>query len=317
MDWKRLITLKHLRMLEAISQSDSLASAAEKLNLSPPAITIQLKQLEQYLNVELIDRGTIGSIKMSEIGIELLSLFRQIDAKINRSFNRIELLKLGKTGHVKLGAVSTAQYFCPWIIAAANKELPDIAVDLVIGNRNEIIRALEDGTVDVAITGRPPRQPFVNAEILGDNPHILIAPKNHALLTNKIKFKNASNEKISLLLKDETFLVREEGSGTRILLERFLDTIGRGREFDRKEFASNEIIKQGVIAGLGIALISSSTVSSEIEDESLKTLKLPNLPIVRQWFLVNLLDTNATPAVNTFKAFLFDQRDRLIPNFKD
>ena len=317
MDWKRLITLKHLRMLEAISQSGSLASAAEKLNLSPPAITIQLKQLEQYLNVELIDRGTIGSIKMSEIGIELLSLFRQIDAKINRSFNRIELLKLGKTGHVKLGAVSTAQYFCPWIIAAANKELPDIAVDLVIGNRNEIIRALEDGTVDVAITGRPPRQPFVNAEILGDNPHILIAPKNHALLTNKIKFKNASNEKISLLLKDETFLVREEGSGTRILLERFLDTIGRGREFDRKEFASNEIIKQGVIAGLGIALISSSTVSSEIEDESLKTLKLPNLPIVRQWFLVNLLDTNATPAVNTFKAFLFDQRDRLIPNFKD
>ncbi len=317
MDWKRLITLKHLRMLEAISQSGSLASAAEKLNLSPPAITIQLKQLEQYLNVELIDRGTIGSIKMSEIGIELLSLFRQIDAKINRSFNRIELLKLGKTGHVKLGAVSTAQYFCPWIIAAANKELPDIAVDLVIGNRNEIIRALEDGTVDVAITGRPPRQPFVNAEILGDNPHILIAPKNHALLTNKIKFKNASNEQISLLLKDETFLVREEGSGTRILLERFLDTIGRGREFDRKEFASNEIIKQGVIAGLGIALISYSTVSSEIEDESLKTLKLPNLPIVRQWFLVNLLDTNATPAVNTFKAFLFDQRDRLIPNFKD
>ncbi len=317
MDWKRLITLKHLRMLEAISQSDSLASAAEKLNLSPPAITIQLKQLEQYLNVELIDRGTIGSIKMSEIGIELLSLSRQIDAKINRSFNRIELLKLGKTGHVKLGAVSTAQYFCPWIIAAATKELPDIAVDLVIGNRNEIIRALEDGTVDVAITGRPPRQPFVNAEILGDNPHILIAPKNHALLTNKIKFKNASNEQISLLLKDETFLVREEGSGTRILLERFLDTIGRGREFDRKEFASNEIIKQGVIAGLGIALISSSTVSSEIEDESLKTLKLPNLPIVRQWFLVNLLDTNATPAVNTFKAFLFDQRDRLIPNFKD
>ena len=317
MDWKRLITLKHLRMLEAISQSDSLASAAEKLNLSPPAITIQLKQLEQYLNVELIDRGTIGSIKMSEIGIELLSLSRQIDAKINRSFNRIELLKLGKTGHVKLGAVSTAQYFCPWIIAAANKELPDIAVDLVIGNRNEIIRALEDGKVDVAITGRPPRQPFVNAEILGDNPHILIAPKNHALLTNKIKFKNASNEQISLLLKDETFLVREEGSGTRILLERFLDTIGRGREFDRKEFASNEIIKQGVIAGLGIALISSSTVSSEIEDESLRTLKLPNLPIVRQWFLVNLLDTNATPAVNTFKAFLFDQRDRLIPNFKD
>ena len=152
---------------------------------------------------------------------------------------------------------------------------------------------------------------------MGDNPHILIVPKKHLLLTNKIELKNASNEQISLLLKDEIFLVREEGSGTRILLERFLDTIGKGREFERKEFASNEIIKQGVIAGLGIALISSSTVSSEIEDGSLRTLKLPNLPIVRQWFLVNLIDTKAAPAVSTFKSFLFDQRNFLIPNFKD
>ena len=317
MDWRRLITLKHLRMLEAISQSDSLASAAEKLNLSPPAITIQLKQLEHYLNIEIIDRRASGTIKISDVGLELLSLFRQIDSQITRSFNRVELLKLGKIGHVKLGAVSTAQYFCPWIIVAANKELPDIAVDLVIGNRNEIIRALEDGKVDLAITGRPPRKPLVKAEILGDNPHILIVPKKHLLLTNKIELKNASNEQISYLLKDEIFLVREEGSGTRILLERFLDTIGKGREFERKEFASNEIIKQGVIAGLGIALISSSTVSSEIEDGSLRTLKLPNLPIVRQWFLVNLIDTKAAPAVNTFKAFLFDQRNFLIPNFKD
>ena len=317
MDWRRLITLKHLRMLEAISQSDSLASAAEKLSLSPPAITIQLKQLERYLNVKIIDRGVSGSIKISDIGLELLSLFRQIDAQITRSFNRVEVLKLGKTGHVKLGAVSTAQYFCPWIIATAKKELPDIAVDLVIGNRNEIIRALKDGKVDLAITGRPPRKPLVKAEILGDNPHILIVSKNHSLLTNKIDLKNVSNEQISLLLKDEIFLVREEGSGTRILLERFLDTIGKGREFERKEFASNEIIKQAVIAGLGIALISSSTVSSEIEDGSLRSLRLPNLPIVRQWFLVNLLETKAAPAVNAFKAFLFDHRNCLIPNFTE
>ena len=189
MDWRRLITFKHLRMLEAISDSDSLASAAEKLNLSPPAVTIQLKQLEHYLNVELIDRGASGTIKISEIGLELLSLFRQIDAQITRSFNRVELLKLGKTGHVKLGAVSTAQYFCPWIIAAANKEIPDIAVDLVIGNRNEIIRALEDGKVDLAITGRPPRKPLVKAEILGDNPHILIVQKNTYSQRTKLNLK--------------------------------------------------------------------------------------------------------------------------------
>ena len=317
MDWRKLITLKHLRMLQAISESGSLANAAEKLNLSPPAVTVQLNQLEQYINVKIVDRGPNGRVNISNVGIELLSLFRQIDAQINRSFNTVELLKLGKSGYVKLGAVSTAQYFCPWIIAKVNKHLPDITVDLVIGNRNEIIRSLEDGKVDLAITGRPPRQPLVHAEILGDNPHILILPPNHHLLNLGEKLKNASNEEINSLLGNDTFLVREEGSGTRILLERFLDTIGRGREFKRKEFSSNETIKQGVMAGLGIALISASTVTNEIKDGGLKTLKVQNLPIVRQWFLVNLMESNLSPAVTTFKNFLFQHKIDLIPNIKN
>mgnify|MGYP001196059558 CR=1 FL=1 len=314
MDWRKLITLKHLRMLQAISESGSLANAADKLNLSPSAITVQLSQLEQYLDVRILDRGPNGRISMSNVGIELLSLFRQMDAQIDRSFNRVELLKLGKSGYVKLGAVSTAQYFCPWIIAKAKKYLPDITVDLLVGNRNEIIRSLEDGKVDLAITGRPPRQPLVHAEILGDNPHILILPPNHHLLELGEKLQDASTKQINHLLQNETFLVREEGSGTRILLERFLDTIGKGREFKRKEFSSNETIKQGVMAALGIALISASTVTNEIKDGGLKTLKIPNLPIVRQWFLVNLLDSNLSPAVVTFKDFLFHHKRDLIPN---
>ena len=316
MDWRNLITLKHLRMLQAISESGSLANAADKLNLSPPAVTVQLSQLEQYLNFKIVDRGPNGRINMSNVGIELLSLFRQMDAQINRSFNTVELLKLGKSGYVKLGAVSTAQYFCPWIIAKVNKHLPDITVDLVIGNRNEIIKSLEDGKVDLAITGRPPRQPLVHAEILGDNPHILILPPNHHMLNLGEKLQDASNEEITNLLRNDTFLVREEGSGTRILLERFLDTVGRGREFKQKKFSSNETIKQGVMAGLGIALISASTVTNEIKDGSLKTLNIQNLPIVRQWFLVNLMESNLSPAVITFKKFLFQHKMDLIPKYQ-
>ena len=303
-------------MLQAISESGSLANAADKLNLSPPAVTVQLSQLEQYLNFKIVDRGPNGRINMSNVGIELLYLFRQMDAQINRSFNTVELLKLGKSGYVKLGAVSTAQYFCPWIIAKVNKHLPDITVDLVIGNRNEIIKSLEDGKVDLAITGRPPRQPLVHAEILGDNPHILILPPNHHMLNLGEKLQDASNEEITNLLRNDTFLVREEGSGTRILLERFLDTVGRGREFKQKKFSSNETIKQGVMAGLGIALISASTVTNEIKDGSLKTLNIQNLPIVRQWFLVNLMESNLSPAVITFKKFLFQHKMDLIPKYQ-
>ena len=126
MDWKKLLTIKHLRTLNAISEAGSLANAAEILNLSPPAVTIQLNQIEEILNVRILERGPNGFIKISNVGYELLKLHKQIDNLILRSFQRIEQLKIGKTGYVKLGAVTTAQYFCPWIIAKAKKEFPDL-----------------------------------------------------------------------------------------------------------------------------------------------------------------------------------------------
>ena len=115
------------------------------------------------------------------------------------------------------------------------------------------------------------------------------------------------------ILSNETFLVREDGSGTRILLERFLDTVGKGRQFDKKEFSSNEAIKQGVLAGLGIAMISASTAQNELKDGIIETINLSNLPIVRQWFLINLLETNLDPDVMMFKKFLLENKSELMP----
>ena len=313
MDWKKLITIKHLRTLNAISEAGSLANAADILNLSPPAVTIQLNQLEEYVNVRILERGPNGFIKISNIGHELLKLHKQIDNQILRSFQRIEQLKIGKTGYVKLGAVTTAQYFCPWVIAKAKKKFPDLLIDLIIGNRNEIIRSLREGNVDLAITGRPPRVPIVEAKILGDNPHILITKKDHQILKSLKNYKRLKKEEIFNILSNETFLVREEGSGTRILLERYLDSIGQGREYEKKELTSNEAIKQGVLAGLGIAMISASTALNEIKEGKIKSINLSNLPIVRQWFLVNLLETKLDPDVLMFKDFLIENKNELIP----
>ena len=214
---------------------------------------------------------------------------------------------------MKLGAVTTAQYFCPWIIAKAKKEFPDLLIDLVIGNRNEIIKALREGNVDLAITGRPPRVPKVEDEILGDNQHILIAKKDHQILKLLKNSEKFNKDEIYNILSSETFLVREDGSGTRILLERFLDTIGKGRQFDKKEFSSNEAIKQGVLAGLGIAMISASTAQNELKDGIIETINLSNLPIIRQWFLINLLETNLDPDVMMFKKFLLENKLELMP----
>jgi len=313
MDWKKIITIKQLRTLNAIAEAGSLANAAEMLNLSPPAVTIQLNQIEEILNVRILERGPNGFIKISNVGYELLKLHKQIDNQILRSFQRIEQIKVGKTGYVKLGAVTTAQYFCPWIIAKAKKEYPDLLIDLVIGNRDEIIRSLRDGNVDLAITGRPPRVPKVEAEILGDNPHILITKKDHQILNSLNNNKKLKKEEIYSILSSETFLVREVGSGTRILLDRFLDSVGQGKQYDKKELSSNEVIKEGVLAGLGIAMISASTVQNELKNGKIKSISLSNLPIIRQWYLVNLLETNLDPDVLMFKKFLLDNKIELMP----
>ena len=281
--------------------------------MSPPAVTIQLNQFEEIINVRILERGPNGFIKISNVGYELLKLHKQIDNQILRSFQRIEQLKIGKTGYVKLGAVTTAQYFCPWIIAKSKKEYPDLLIDIAIGNRNEIIKALREGNVDLAITGRTPRAPKVEAEILGDNQHILIAKKDHQILKLLKNFEKLNKDEIYNILSNETFLVREDGSGTRILLERFLDTVGKGRQFDKKEFSSNEAIKQGVLAGLGIAMISASTAQNELKDGIIETINLSNLPIIRQWFLINLLETNLDPDVMMFKKFLFENKLELMP----
>ena len=186
-------------------------------------------------------------------------------------------------------------------------------IDLIIGNRNEIIRSLREGNVDLAITGRPPRVPIVEAKILGDNPHILITKKDHQILKSLKNYKRLKKEEIFNILSNETFLVREEGSGTRILLERYLDSIGQGREYEKKELTSNEAIKQGVLAGLGIAMISASTALNEIKEGKIKSINLSNLPIVRQWFLVNLLETKLDPDVLMFKDFLIENKNELMP----
>ena len=165
----------------------------------------------------------------------------------------------------------------------------------------------------MAITGRPPRVPKVEDEILGDNQHILIAKKDHQILKLLKNSEKFNKDEIYNILSSETFLVREDGSGTRILLERFLDTIGKGRQFDKKEFSSNEAIKQGVLAGLGIAMISASTAQNELKDGIIEIINLSNLPIVRQWFLINLLETNLDPDVMMFKKFLLENKLELMP----
>jgi DNA-binding transcriptional LysR family regulator len=299
------ISLKQLRALVAITENGSLTAAAEMLGLTPPAVSTQLKLLEQNLGTRLMMRGNDGKTSLTSAGQEVLRTTKQIDASLTNCYERVKSIRMGKFGYLAIGVVSTGKYFAPQLVSAFQKTNPDIQVGLRIGNREEIISLVMEGAVDVAIMGRPPRAPVATAEILGPHPHIFIAPKGHELATGCDVSPEA--------LLEETFLVRERGSGTRILMERLLDRLGEGQTYKTVSMGTNETIKQAVIAGLGIALISGHTVASELADGRLVQIKAPGVPIIRQWFLMHRRDMPLTAVTEKFRRFIVDQKGSYLP----
>ncbi len=299
------ISLKQLRALAAIVETGSLVAAAARLHVTAPAVSTQLKLLEANVGARLLERGE-GRVALTEPGRELLAAATQIETTLERCVRRLEALQAGLAGHVALGVVSTGKYFAPGLVARARKALPAVEIGLHIGNRSEVIAAIAEGRVDLAIMGRPPRHPAVTAQVLGRHPHILIAAPDHPL---------AGQARIAPeRLLDELFLLRERGSGTRILTERFLDRLGEGRTYESLEFSSNETIKQAVIGGLGIALISAHTVVAELQHGRLVQLDVPGTPILRNWFVTWPEGATLSPAARRFLDFLLDLEGAFLPS---
>ncbi len=202
----------------------------------------------------------------------------------------------GNRGVAVLGVVSTGKYFAPGLVVRLRDAFPEIDVILKVGNRDKIIGDLKQGAIELAVMGRPPRSPANISYEIGPHPHVIIARPDHRL---------AQIDNISPAdLLSETFISREIGSGTRILMMRYLDRVGEGMTYRQVEMGSNETIKQAVIAGLGIAMISQHTVTDELNAGRLVALNVPGLPIVRHWYLLHRTDLRMTPTLQTVRDFI-------------
>lgn len=299
------ITLKQLRALAAVEKAGSLTGASSLLNVTTPAVSAQLRLLEENLGGPLMIRESGGQPYLTEEGECVLETVEAIEHLLARCGERVTALREGKAGQVAVGVVSTGKYFAPGLLKRAQTLMPGIEFSLHIGNREQIRQALIEETIDVAIMGRPPRQPAVDATALGDHPYVLIASPDHPL---------ANREALQAEdLLDQTFLCREPGSGTRILTERFIDQVGDGQPIRTMELGSNETIKQGVMADLGIAIISGHTIAHELQTGRLVLLKLPGLPILRQWYLIRRLGSRQTQASLKFQEFLDREASAFLP----
>ena len=287
------VSLKQLRALAATVRAGTASGAAQLLNITPPAVSLQLRLLEENVGLPLLERNPDG-LQVTQPGRELLATAERIEMALGDCGQALEALKSGGGGRVSVGVVSTAKYFAPRALATFAKLHPNIEIRLQIGNREKTIAALKGHDLDFAVMGRPPVDFAVERAVIGDHPHVIVGPAGHPL---------AQRRRLALTdLAGETFLLREQGSGTRLLMQRMFADAGLSPNLGM-EIGSNETIKQAVMAGLGIALISAHTVSAEIADGRLKVLPVKGMPVVRQWFVVRPHGKRLLPAARALWDF--------------
>jgi DNA-binding transcriptional LysR family regulator len=208
-------------------------------------------------------------------------------------------------GRVRFGAVSTAKYFAAELIAAFLRQHAGIDLQLVVGNRAETVESLRNYEIDIALMGRQPSDFASESEPFGPHPYVMIASADHRLARMKRVPKDE--------LANQKFIVREEGSGTRNIFEYFLSAQTIHPPKVMVEMASNETIKQAVMAGLGLSLISAHTIASEVAAGRLAVLKVEGLPIVRQWFEVRRADRELPPAGSALWTFIAKKGHTFLP----
>lgn len=296
------VTLRQLKVFEAVARHLSFSRAAEELHLTQPAVSMQVKQLEEQAGLPLTEM--IGKkVYLTEAGEEIARHARRIAQQLREAEEALDALKGVRGGRLAIGVISTAKYFAPRLLAEFKHRHPGVELQLGVYNRETVVRKLADNEIDLAIMGQPPQDFPTVAEAFADHPLVIIAAPDHPLA----KMKQVA----PALLNEETFVIREPGSGTRAAMERFFADVGIMPKH-RMELISNETLKQAVMAGLGLAFISAHTVSLECEVGRLVVLPVDGTPIVRRWFVVHRAEKTLLPVAETFREFLLAEAPSLM-----
>jgi len=289
-------TFRQLRVFSEVARQLSFAKAARALHLTPPAVTMQVRELEGHVGMPLFDRSG-RSVTLTTAGEYMLVYARKMLATLKDAEDTAaRLLKL-EVGTLTIGMVSTAKYFLPHLLAQFRREHEGIEIRLAVGNREQLVRMLHANEVDIAIMGRPPKELATRAEPFAAHPHVFVAPVGHPLTQAGPLTPEA--------LRGQGFILREEGSGTRAALEKFL-LQARVEPRVTMEMASNETIKQAVIAGMGLSFLSLHTLGLELDNQLIALLPIEGAPVVRAWNVVHTLAKLLSPAAEAFRYFVLE-----------
>ncbi len=292
----RRLTLRQLRVFEAVARNLSFSRAAEELHLSQPAVSMQVRGIEAILGQPLTEQ--IGRrIFLTDAGREVLHASQAITARLDDLQHNLAQIRGVESGSLKLAVTATVNAVATDILARFRGDYPGVSIHLDVSNRAAVLDLLANNRIDLAIMGQVPEGLELSATRFMDNPLVVIAPPAHPL---------AARRKVTLAqVAAEPFLVRESGSGTRGAMERFFAE--RGLEIrSSMEMSSNEAIRQAVQAGLGLGLLSQQTLELELALRRLAVLNVEGFPIMRHWYVVHRADKRLSPVAQAFKQFVLE-----------
>jgi LysR family transcriptional regulator, low CO2-responsive transcriptional regulator len=295
-------TLRQFKVFEMVARHLSFTRAAEELFLTQPAVSMQIKQFEDNLGLVLFER--LGrKIYLTEAGKEIYRLSREITIKLEETALLVDEMKGSDGGHLVVSVASTVQYFAIRLLAGFRQNYPKVNVSLKVTNHKGLLQLLDQNETDIVLMGKPPENCDLKYEFLLDNPLVIIAPPNHPL---------HNQENIALdVLKNHTFLMREQGSGTRTSVEKFFAENGVSVSASM-EMNNNSAIKLGVEAGLGLGIVSNHTVDVEVESGRLVVLDVQAFPLMRKWYMVRREGKRLSEVGCAFEEFVRTEKMRFV-----
>jgi len=299
---KRLpVTLHQLRVFEAVARNLSFTRAADELHLSQPTVSVQVKELAAAVGLPLFEQ--VGRrIRLSAAGSELLATARTVFDTWDRFEMTVADLQGLRRGALRVSAVTTATYFVPRLLGPFSEAYPGIELSLEVARRDDIVQRLIEGRDDLYIMGVPPTDLEIHVHPVLDNPLVIVASRKHRLAGQRALPLEA--------LAQESFLVREPGSGTRMASERYFQRHGFKPKI-RMALGSNEAIKQAVAGGFGIAVLSLHALAMDETRGSLALLDVRGFPIERKWYAVHPRGRPLSLVGRTFLDYLKGEFGRL------
>jgi DNA-binding transcriptional LysR family regulator len=295
-------TLRQLKVFEAVARNLSFSRAAEELHLTQPAVSTQVKKLEEHAGLPLFEQ--LGKkIHLTPAGVEMLHASRVIISQFQQVEDTMTQFKGVSGGTLNVAVISAGDYFFPKLLVQFAGLHPGVTLNFNVVNREQLLQQLADNLTDLAIMVRPPKDLDTVNEPFAPHPYVIVAPPDHPLAGRK-------RVPVSRLAR-EPFVVRETGSDTwNSMVEAFGDHMPELNI--AMKIRSTETIKQAVIAGMGVSFLSAHTIARELQARSLAVLDVQGFPMMAHWYAVHRRHKRLPPVAQAFRQFLLHDAPALI-----